>query len=183
MTDLPNFDELDADENISDEQANELVVNAERFLTLIQTGGAEGLKAVTDDEGPALVSGGFAQIYLEAAGNERNDEEAGQFVYDLVPTEDEIEEYELTAEELDGIAQVRNTISSTISEDSGLPDAENVREQTHRTVDALLNEASKTSANPLNGDQRERLLNATYQEQIYFLAIIAALAEDRNDDG
>lgn len=181
MTDLPNFDDIGTDPQVNDEEANELVVNAERFLTLIQTGGAEGLNAVTDEDGPTLVSGGFAQIYLEAAGDERDDGRAGQFVYDLVPTEDEIGEYELTAEELDGIAQVRSTISTTISEDGGLPDSEDVREQTHRTVDALLEEASHTSANPLNGAQRDRLLNATYQEQIYFLGVLAALAEDRND--
>lgn len=180
MSDLPTFDETE--EEIGDEEANELVVNAERFLTLIQTGGSEGLDAVTDEDGPRLVSGGFAQIYLEATGGNRDGATAGEFVSELIPTKSQIAEFELTDEEINGIAQIRDMIATTITEDHGLPDADEVREQVNRTVDNLLTEAGQIAANPLNGAQRERLLKTTYQEQIYYLGVLAALAENLNSE-
>lgn len=182
MSDLPSFEENESADEIGDEQAKELVVNAERFLTLIQTGGAEGLQAVTDEDGPGLISGGFAQLYMEATSHERDAEEASEFIQQLIPAEDEISDFELTAEELENIAQLRSSLATMIVEDAGLLDASHVRESTQRSVDALLNEASQTAMNPLNDEQRVRVLNATYHEQIYNLGVLTFIAEDRNSD-
>lgn len=163
---------------------DDLVVNAERFIALLDDAQQQAAEAVTAETGPALVSGGICCLHLEATSGRRDPENAADFVASLRPGDAEADELQLSVADVDGIADVRDHLAAAVRAAEELPDAEDVAEQARQTVEHELDGLNAdtdadTDAEP-GAVERAILLVSVYRRQVFHLAVLALLAEEAN---